>query len=114
MRAFSGFGVTIHHGFIDHELIPANVVSAERAKFLGPKAELHQNTNGQVVSAGQLGPNPILIFGEIVRDVGVMKDMLTGFAFSGQDEYRRNLRVVRNAAERIIHRADRLIGHEPA
>jgi hypothetical protein len=67
-------------------------------------------------SAGADGATtePFLIFGEIVRDVGVMKDMLTGLAFSGQVEYRRNVRVARSAAERIIKRADRLIGDEPA
>ena len=33
-------------------------------------------------------------------------------AFSGADEYKRNLRVVRGAAERTIQRCDRLIGDD--
>ena len=56
--------------------------------------------------------NEIRVFGEMVRDVGVMKDMLTGLVFTGADDYVRNLRVVRNAAERTIKRCDRLIGDE--
>jgi hypothetical protein len=55
----------------------------------------------------------IRVLGELVRDVGVMKDMLAGLAFSSMEEYRKNLRVVRNAAERTIRRCDRLIGDEP-
>lgn len=55
----------------------------------------------------------IRILGELVRDVGVQKDMLAGLVFSTADEYKRNLRVVRNAAERTIKRCDRLIGDEP-
>ena len=56
----------------------------------------------------------IRVLGELVRDVGTMKDMLAGLVFTGPEEYARNLRVVRGAAERTIKRCDRLIGDEPA
>ena len=54
----------------------------------------------------------IRVLGELVRDVGVMRDLLSGLAFAGADEYKRNLRVVKSAAERMITRCDRLIGEK--
>lgn len=55
----------------------------------------------------------IRVLGELVRDVGTMKDMLTELVFATSDGYLQNLRVVRNAAERTIRRCDRLLG-DPA
>ena len=53
---------------------------------------------------------PILILGDLVRDCGVVKDLLSGLAFTSKEEYTRNLCVVRGAAERMMKRCDRLIG----
>lgn len=55
---------------------------------------------------------PILLLGEMVRDCGIAKDMLAGLAFASRDDYRRNLRVVKAAADRLSQRAAVLIGDE--
>ena len=54
---------------------------------------------------------PLLILGEMVRDVNLMLEMLRGLPFAG-DHYSADLQVIAGAAKRTRDRAAKLIGDE--
>ncbi len=54
---------------------------------------------------------PLLVLGEMVRDVNLMLEKLRALPFSAEF-YRADLRVIAGAAKRTFDRAARLIGDE--